>query len=283
MPPVCLYTPICLYVPIHSYAPWDANTPICPPYSSMHLYVLGGICMLLGVVGGPLHVGHLPYMLDTSPIWGMPPHMSYTPTHWLAYLCICMFRWCLHVIWGIFPLLLGVWGAFPHILGVYGASSTCQALVSGSTSIGCPLCFILYLFVVHYVSHIYHGYNYYYFQLWWCLLVCHLFHQWPWPLPWWGFLQHWVSVKWFCHHPWCWDALEVLLALPPCHSSNLHLLMPLLAYANYAMGSPQVRFLFQSWASHHFIYYMFGVHSGVCFLLSGAKLDAIFPYGGLNH
>ena len=40
------------------------------------------------------------------------------------------------------------------------------------------------------------------------------------------------------------------------------------------------RFLFQSWASHHFVSYMFGVHSGVWFLLLGAKLDAIFTYGG---
>ena len=41
------------------------------------------------------------------------------------------------------------------------------------------------------------------------------------------------------------------------------------------------RFLFQSWASHHFVSYIcFGVCSGVCFLLLGAELDAIFSYGG---
>ena len=28
---------------------------------------------------------------------------------------------------------------------------------------------------------------------------------------------------WFCHHPWHQDALEVFLAMPLCHSSNLHL------------------------------------------------------------
>ena len=39
------------------------------------------------------------------------------------------------------------------------------------------------------------------------------------------------------------------------------------------------RFLFQSWASHCLVYYMFGVCSGVCFLLSGAMLDAIFTLG----
>ena len=39
------------------------------------------------------------------------------------------------------------------------------------------------------------------------------------------------------------------------------------------------RFLFQSWASHHFVYYMFGASSDVSFLLSGAILDAIFTPG----
>ena len=40
------------------------------------------------------------------------------------------------------------------------------------------------------------------------------------------------------------------------------------------------RFLSQSQASHHFVYYMFGVCSGVCFLLSGAMLDAISTLRG---
>ena len=39
-------------------------------------------------------------------------------------------------------------------------------------------------------------------------------------------------------------------------------LMPLLAYANYAMHSPQVGFFFRV-AFHCFVYYMFGVCSGV--------------------
>ena len=40
------------------------------------------------------------------------------------------------------------------------------------------------------------------------------------------------------------------------------------------------RFLSQSWACHHFVYYMFGVCSSVCFLLSGAILDVIFTPRG---
>ena len=56
--------------------------------------------------------------------------------------------------------------------------------------------------------------------------------------------------------------------------------MPLLAYVNYAMGSPQVGFFFR--VEHPTILYIicFGVHSGVCFLLLGAELDDIFTYGG---
>ena len=45
-------------------------------------------------------------------------------------------------------------------------------------------------------------------------------------------------------------------------------------------GSSASRFLFQSWVSHHLFIYMFGVCTGVCFLLSGAMLDAIPTYGG---
>ena len=56
--------------------------------------------------------------------------------------------------------------------------------------------------------------------------------------------------------------------------------MPPLAYTNYAMGSPQVGFFFRVEPPIICILYMFGVHSGVCFLLLGAKLDAIFTYKG---
>ena len=56
--------------------------------------------------------------------------------------------------------------------------------------------------------------------------------------------------------------------------------MPLLAYANYAMGSPQVAFFFRVEPPTVLYINMYGVHSNVCFLLSGAELDALFTYGG---
>ena len=49
--------------------------------------------------------------------------------------------------------------------------------------------------------------------------------------------------------------------------------MPLQACANYAMGSPQIGFFFRV-EPPTILYIMFGVCSGVCFLLSGAMLDS---------
>ena len=90
----------------------------------------------------------------------------------------------------------------------------------------------------------------------------------------------WISVEWFNHHPLMLRGSGGVLGSVSVPQQQTPYLMPLLPYANYVMGSPQVGFFFQSWASHHFVYYMFGVHSGVCFLLLGAELDAIFTYCG---
>ena len=56
--------------------------------------------------------------------------------------------------------------------------------------------------------------------------------------------------------------------------------MPPLAYADYAMGSPQVGFFSELGLPSFCILYRFGVCFGVCFLLLGAELHAIFTYGG---
>ena len=55
-------------------------------------------------------------------------------------------------------------------------------------------------------------------------------------------------------------------------------LMPLLAYANYAMGSPQVVFFFRVEPPTICIFYV-GVCFVVCFLLLGTQWDAVFTYG----
>ena len=137
--PLCSYALICLYAPIHLYAPWGSDTPICPPYSC------ASVCSqrLLHVVEGcrgPLHVGHLPYMLDTSPCMGGASPYVTPPTHWLDFL---MYLYVLGIStcdMGNIPLILEVWGHQHHWVSI---------------------CFILYLLVVCYVSHIYYSYDYY--------------------------------------------------------------------------------------------------------------------------
>ena len=63
-PYVCMpHTCVC---PLYICMPANGVThPTCPPYS-VHLYVLMG-CMLWGLEGAPLHVGHLPLSEDASP------------------------------------------------------------------------------------------------------------------------------------------------------------------------------------------------------------------------
>ena len=86
-------------------------------------------------------------------------------------------------------------------------------------------------------------------------------------------------------------AVVLLLLLTPRHSGGVVGLatvpqqqplskMPLQAYANYAMDPPQVGFSFRVEPPTILYFYMFGVCSGVCFLLSGAMLDAIFTFVG---
>ena len=119
--------------------PWGSDTPHMSPMllsasvcSERHLHVVG-------VVGGPLHVGHLPYMLDTftnmvdaSP-YVLSPH---TLVGFLVHLYV--FWEYLHVIWGILPLC---WG--------FGSSPICWG--SGGISIPVKLwCLAVHPLGVHY-------------------------------------------------------------------------------------------------------------------------------------
>ena len=56
-------------------------------------------------------------------------------------------------------------------------------------------------------------------------------------------------------------------------------LMSLQAYPNFAMGPPQVGCSFRVQPPTVLYFDMFGACSGVCFLLSGAMLDAVFTCG----
>ena len=120
-------------------------------------------------------------------------------------------------------------------------------------------------FVVHYVSCLDHSSDYYsssYSGIFWPVISVISVS---------GSFSDRVSSK-----PWCGStttldargALEVFLAPVSVPQQQIPSSMPPLAYANYAMGSPQVGFfLFSELSLPLFcILYMFGVCSGVCFL-----------------
>ena len=165
-----LDTPICLYALIHLYvctSPWGANIPICPPYCSMHLYVLGVCRGPLTHGTTPLHAAHLPHG-RFLPICLTPQLIGLLPC---ASICLGISACYM----GNIPLL-GVEEVFPHMLRVWGIYTSVKLWCLEVCPLGVHYALPCTFFVVHYVSHIYHSY-YYYSWLWWCLLVCHLFHQ----------------------------------------------------------------------------------------------------------
>ena len=145
-----VHTPLYVHTPhICSYTPLGVQT-------HCHMSpILLCICMFLeasACCGGC----RAPYMLDTSltcwthlPVWGVPPHMSYTPLiGWLPCASVCFGISACDM--GNIPLVMGVWGMFPHMLWVLGHHHH-----------GVCICYILSFLGVHYVSCIYHGYDYY--------------------------------------------------------------------------------------------------------------------------
>ena len=132
--PPCLYAPICLYA--HTFiCPRGVHTPICP-------HTLLCLCFLaaLHVVGG---CNGLPFVLQHPPLHhpclGVPPH-NYTPTlsHWfpvhqyVSGISVCYV--------GISLLLKGL-GVFPPSVGRH-------------QHLRCPYAHSCTFFVVHYVSHL---------------------------------------------------------------------------------------------------------------------------------
>ena len=100
-------------------------------------------------------------MLDTSPPMGMPPNMSYTPTHWLTSLCICMFRGYLHGIWGILSLCWGLRGCSPLCWGFGGIYTSVKLWCLAVHPLGVHYALSCTFFVVHYDSCIHNSYDYY--------------------------------------------------------------------------------------------------------------------------
>ena len=153
--------------PIHLYIPQGCTHP---PY--VPILLCASVCSqrllhVVGVVRGPLHVGHFPYI----PLYGGASPSVACPTKLLASLCISIFQGYWYVIWGFFPSV-GVWGV-PHLLGMLGGISTWDVHMLILVHFCSSLCltFLLQLWLLL-------------LMLWWYLLACHWFHQWPWLLPW---------------------------------------------------------------------------------------------------
>ena len=135
--------------PIHSYTPIHLYTPqgcIHPPWAPMLSVLLHGF--------GALYVVGDCFLLNVY--WGTPPLFGgasplLPPTLLVGYLCIVILRDISSYV-GAFPLLLkGLGGVSPSLGEVWGGTSAlCCSHVHSYT-----------FFVVHYVSRLDHGSDYY--------------------------------------------------------------------------------------------------------------------------
>ena len=218
-----------------------------PPYVPHTLCAFVCSQRLLYVVGGckrlPYVLRHFPY---TTTVWGCLPFSCIPHTQLLASLCISMFQGYPYVMWLFFPSVRGFGDVPPISRGFWGAHQH------------------LYIFVVHYVSCFYYGYNYssYGGIFWPVISVISDSGSFPNRVSsklgsvWSGSTTTLDAEKlWRCYWlSFCATAANTIFDA----SSGL---------CQLCYGFSTGRFLFQSWASHCFVYYMFGVHSGVCFLL----------------
>ena len=171
-----------------------------------------------------------------------------------------------------------MWAFFPSVGGL-GVPLSVGGFWGVHQHLWCPYAHSCTFFIVHYVSCFYYGYDYSsssYGGIFWPVI---------------GLISDSGS---FCHRVSsklgsAWSGSTTTLDakrlwrcywLSFCATAANSIFIASSGLFQLCYGFSTGRFLFQSWASHCFVYYMFGVHSGVCFLLSGAKLDAIFTYGG---
>ena len=217
-------------------------------------------CMLWGCFSVLCVLGH------TTPIWGCLP-LNYTPHTPLLVLCALLFSGISVLMWA-FPLLLKGLGVFPPSLGEVGV--THQQLFT------CSFCYTF--FVVHYVSRLNHGSNYYssnYSGIFWPVISVVSIS---------GSFSDRVSSKPWCGSTTTLDAEELWRCFWLCFcaaaADSIFNASSGLCQLCYGFSTGRF-FLFSELSLPPFcILYMFGVCSGVCFLLLGAKLDAIFTYGG---
>ena len=191
---------------------------------------------------------------------------SSCPTHLYAPLYVYVLGGYLHVLWG----------NTPYVGGSRGFSTSVRLLVSVSASIGCPLCFISHLSCSSLcLKSLLPWLQLLLLQWLWCLLICHLYYWWPWLLldgaPY-NIGSAWCGSASTSDTKMCWRGSWPCL----CATAATSIFNAISGLCQLCHGFSTGRFLFQSWPSHHFVYYMFGV----CCLLSGAMLDAIFTPRG---
>ena len=241
--------------------PICSNTPVCPQCSPVHQYVLRG--MWYGDAGAPPYVW-TPHMFGCLPICPTPSHTS---------LCSLV---CLYVLGSICML----YGGYTPYVGGLGHQHICQAFGVSVHPLDVHYASSCTFLVVNYVfSLYYHSYNHRSSSdcgVFWYVISFISDH---------GSLFDGVSCN--IGSVWCGSATTIDTEVSWrcfCPSFCAKVATPIFdvssglcqLYHGFFTG----RFLFQSLASHFFVYYMFGVCSGVCFPLPGAMLDAIFTPGG---
>ena len=144
---VCPHTFVCpLYICTpHAFIwPLGVYTPPGAPHVSVLLHGFG----TLHVVGGCFSV--LCVLGHTTPIWGCLP-LYYTPHTLLLVLCALLFSGISVLMWAFSPFFWRVWGCSPHHWGRLGWHiGSCSHAHS-----------VTPFFVVHYVSCLNHGSDYY--------------------------------------------------------------------------------------------------------------------------
>ena len=138
--------------------PQGCTHPICPPYSSVHLYVLGGFACHGQLYGAPFCVRTLPLH---HPCMGVPPLHWHPTLNWLPCALVC-FR-DTSMLCGIFPSVEGFRGVSPSV-GDFG----------GHQHLNAHMLILVHIFVVHYVSCFYYSSDYYstgYSGIFWPVII----------------------------------------------------------------------------------------------------------------
>ena len=245
----------------HVCVPPGVYTPPICPHTPVYLYVLRGFACF-GGKGLPFVLGHFPY----TTLYGGASLQLHPHTQLLVPCASICFR-DISMICGHFPFCWGVWGCSPSVGGL------------GASALEMSICSFCYISVVHYVSCFEYGSDYYssgYSGIFWPVISV-ISHS--------GSFPDRVSSKLGS----AWSGSTTTLDaerlwrcswLSFCAIAANFLFNASSGLCQLSYGFSTGRFLFQNWASYHSVYYMFGVHSGICFLLLGAKLDALFTYGG---